>query len=431
MKICYLGKMGSTHTELFLNHFSKKNEVHNFGQYCQGFTINVHQHNMSILKKKISNKETKDERNLSADGIELTDVTSYIIPQKSRKENIMPMTRKIFQNIKRPIIQKIKHQILKKELEKIQPDIVHAFNVSTWWAEELTKFNNYKTILTCNGDDLLLYPYLSKSNFKHVSRVINNVNYIHVQSKYMKKEIIEKYNVEPSKIFVINWGSKDYKCERDLDINIIKKTKSELGIKKDDIIITYPKGFRNETKQNYMSLVKGILPIIKSNKRVKLIMLSYGLKQRNNNKYNELIMFIKKNNIINNVLIVDNFLTAKYLNIIYNISDIGIILDEWDAFAIGLTDFMKYGIVPILSNIETYNDYFNEGENCLFVNQKDINAISNAIMKCVENLDYYKSSILDNNDRYYRKYSDNKVQLTEIEKMYRSLINNEYSPHFL
>ena len=151
--------------------------------------------------------------------------------------------------------------------------------------------------------------------------------------------------------------------------------------------------------------------------------MSYGhIKPSSNNRYLDLISFIKNNNLERNIVVVNNWVSDKTLANIFSVADIGIALEDTDAFSIGILDIMKFGLIPILSNIKTYWDYFEEGKNCLFVNQKDSDNISDALLKSVMEIDSLKSEILPNNYDCITNNMDGEVQFAEINKMYEEIL---------
>jgi len=436
MKICYLGKMGWTHKRHFLDYFSKLYEVHNFDIHNRNTSVlnniddfegKVQSH--SLLRNKSLNSSANHSIQNYAKGLQVLNVAEKYTKISQRVSLKNNTKSSILSNYRKILVSYLKSKALKYKLKRINPDIIHAFGANTWWATELSKIKGSKTVLTCMGSDILRYPIINDENFRLVYRNLHAASHIHVTSPHMRDSVSNNFDINSDKISLIHWGTPLGKLESSIeDLGI---TKNQLGIKDDDIVLLYIKGFRDASRQNYLRLLEGFKPLVEDNKKVKLIMMSYGhVKPNPNNRYLDIISFIKENNLEQNVIVVNNWVSDQNLANIFSISDIGIALEDTDAFSLGILDIMKYDIIPILSDIKTYRDYFIEGKNCLFVNQKDPINMHKALQKSITKINTLKTEIIPKNHIFLRTEMDNKIQMNKINEMYEQILEtNSLEPN--
>jgi len=396
MKVCYLGNTESVHVQAFVKYFSEDgNEIHIFGRYSPHYNENVIFHNLVIRKRhKIAFKDDKDSS--------------------------LHTSRRYFFN--KTISEAIKFYDfarIRNIVKKIDPDIIHGHEAVGWGAQTALT-GKYPKIITCWGSDVFRYAWESRLNYIKAKYTLKNVDLVHVTSKHTRDYIVHKFRVNKNGIEVIHWGvDLGLFSLANIKRNELDYYKEKFSIKDEDIVILYPKGFRDYEKQNYLTLLKAFSKLAIKNKNLKLILMSYG----STSGYKKVLKIIRESKLHEKVILITDFLSQEKMPIIYSLSDIIVVIPDTDQLSSAILEGMLSGNIPILSDIDAYKYYFKEGKNCFYVNPKDPESMVKVMEYCIDNMDKIKQKFRCTNTRLVKENFDRKKQMQKIKKMYEKLIS--------
>lgn len=308
------------------------------------------------------------------------------------------------------LIYKIKN--IRKIIKEIKPDVVHTFYISRDAIAPLLFFyKKFKYICSVFGSDF--YWGLNNINKKFIfKRIISGADKITFNSFQMKKDLIKQFpKLDLSKIKPVLWGI-NFKLFNYIDFEKNNARKKELNIKNEKVILSF-RGFKNVYNQNI--IIQSIPKVITRNENVKFIFLL------GNTKIEELqksINFLKKKNVLENVIFIENFLSEKELSILLNLSDIVINIPKTDQFSVSLIETMASHTVPIISKLKVYEDILVNEKNALILNETNENELSKKILYAIDNYDKLYKKIVFANSKIAFEMFDFVKQTEKIIQLY-------------
>jgi len=405
MKICYLGNHNDLHIKPFVEYFLKKDyEIHIFCRNNPYSNKSIIFHDLKVIKmKSVTNSKYG---NIKMSPFDFSNVSENYFSKIISREIFLKGVD-FYDFLRIPI-----------RINKIRPDIIHGHE-ALGWGVKTALAGNYPKILTCWGSDIFRYPWQSKGNFLKVNFALKNVDLIHVKLEYTKDFIINNFNIDEAKIIAISWdidlGLFNQDNIKKEDIDFYKK---RLGIKEQDIVLLYPKGFRESKRQNYLNLVKAFSDLSLKRKNVKLILLSNGEKDG----FKELSQIIVRNNLSDKVITFNNMIPLKRMPLLYSISDFHVVIPDTDQFSFSILEGMLLGSIPILSDIDVYKSYLKSNKNCFYVDAKDPRSIEKILDHSIENIDEIKKKFITTNIKYVQENFDRNKQMPKFEKMYEKFL---------
>jgi glycosyltransferase involved in cell wall biosynthesis len=396
MKIAYLGNIQSPHLEVFYEYFSQDNEVHIFGWREPRSDASFHFHDISPLKKR--NSGVSD--NVGSD--KKFGVSKKRIPSP----------------LKTAIKLRDYHKI-RKRIRKIDPDMIHGHEAKEWGLQ--TAYVSKKPrILTCWGSDVLWWPRESRLVNLKVKKALERVDLIHVTHPYTGKHIEDFFGMDGKKIRVIPWGFDASRfLPENLNPDILVSKREQYGIAENDRVILYPKGFRDNRRQNFLNLIRGFRIAAGKERNLKMIMLSYG----KSDSYDRIMSLINDASVKDRVIIVDSLIPNQEMAYMYAMSDIIAMIPDSDQFSIIITESMITGCIPLLSRIPQYEYTLKHGRDCFFADRKDPADIAEKIDYIIENIEEIEKRMIPGNRMRAMRNVDRKVQMPKIMEMYRELVD--------
>ncbi|MGD9118479.1 MAG: glycosyltransferase, partial [Dehalococcoidia bacterium] len=166
-------------------------------------------------------------------------------------------------------------------------------------------------------------------------------------------------------------------------------------------------------------IVRAMPYIVAKNPGTILILLKGGTKDidfeaRIDNIINEL-------GIENNVRLIQQELSPTEMAVLYNASDVLVSIPKTDLFAISIQEGMACGVIPIVANLEVYQQYLIDGENGYIVDPQYPQQIAEKIIHCIEHPelrnDFYKINrkIIEENENWDKN-------MVKMEALYDSII---------
>lgn len=321
------------------------------------------------------------------------DITLIILSEDYSVYNIKDFTIKVIKlNVSKTMFSIFK---LRKYINDIKPDILFSSLIRGHIAVTLSMIGLRKkpfVILRSPNSPKLLLEHNQMRFFqqKMLEYALIRANLVIAQTPEMKKEIIEYYNIEKSKIkVVINPLDTDTIDEK------IKNIINPFDLKYINIVaagrITYQKGFD--------ILIKSFKNVVKENPSFKLHIIG----ENENGEQEKLQQLIYDLDLTQNISFLGYQNSYQY----FYFSDLYVLSSRWEGLPNTVLEnlYLKKPVVATRC-IPFLESLIQEGKNGLLVNVDDIDALSNAILN-------YKSIKLE--------FSDSKNQKEEINNLFKIL----------
>lgn len=363
MKICYLADIGSIHTQRWVKYFADNgHEVH-------------------------------------------------LISLKSRDDNIGNLKFYQIKPRKRIIsfpINTISYMLqVKKLIEKIKPDILHAHYISGYGViGALTGFHPF--VATCWGSDILISPTKSKISKFFVKYALKHTDLVTLDSYYLR-EIAISYGAPIDNSYIIQWG---------VDTNTFKpinsSIKAELGVDNNCPIVISTRSF--EPIYNIDIIIKSIPFVLKEEPDTKFILKNgYGTKGP------ELIDLARKLGVLNSIIFIDKMLDHSKMSYLLNASDIFVSVPSSDGTSVSLLEAMACRLPVIVSDLPANREWVNNGWNGYVVPIRSEKALTDAIIELIK--DENRRKLFGKRNRVLvKEKADYERNMKKMERLYESLL---------
>ena len=226
------------------------------------------------------------------------------------------------------------------------------------------------------GSDVFVAPKKSFILNFLVRYALRHADIVHVHTKYLKWYISKFINAD--KIRLIPWGAdlkpfkKDYSRE-------IRKLKKRLNIKNQKIILSYR---RLDPYFNMDKIIKAVPCIIKEHPDVVLVFMWGSADKSYEKKMRDLVKELKISKYVRFAGYEDTRIVPSYLKM----ADIMIMIPPTEGGSISLFESMACGLIPVVSDIPTNQEWIKDGYNGFLVNVNDQEAVNLKIAKALSNI---------------------------------------------
>ena len=262
-------------------------------------------------------------------------------------------------------------------------NIVHVRSRGPAWISSFLPTNKIKTVSTFHniyGGDSFIKKFYNKR--------MSKVNYIISISDYVKKEISNKYNINPDKIFVINRGIDTNFFDDDINANDKRKFLDKYSIADDKKIFFYP-GRITEWKGQYQFISK----IEKINMKGRIIIFAGDTS--NISHTNLLKKEIKNKNLIDKCKILGP-LNDQDLKIAYSLSDLVFSLPTRpEGFGRTISETISMKKIIIAKNIGGVFDQLKGLDEIYKIEERDMEKLSEKIEQIMQLQDDFKENLVN------------------------------------
>ncbi len=307
---------------------------------------------------------------------------------------------------------------IKKIINKIKPDIIHSHYATTYgFLGALSGF--HPLIVSVWGSDVLVEPKNSKVFDFFTRYALKKADLIipmaTPKAEFMKNYLIKSFCVPEDKIQRIPWGidptifKRGYKQE-------VEKLRENLKIQKNTKIILSARHM--DPKYGIKYLIKVIPYLTKKYPNTKLIILRGGGSKEYENKMKNLSSKLR---VSDKIIFIQKHINTKEMCVYLNLADIFVSLTKTDQFACSLMEGMACGTIPIVSNIEVYQQYLKNKKNALFVEPENPKDIAEKIIYCFKHPEI-KNKFYKINRKIIEKDEDWNKNARKMEELYKKLI---------
>lgn len=370
IRIAFLAKRESVHTEKWISYFAEK------GYDVHLITLTSHFNSFTSARVK---------------------------PIKGVKIHELKHFGRLTTNIAYPLM------ILKiwKAIKKISPDILHAHYVLHYGS--YGAFIWFKPfVITVWGSDILIDPYKSMMNRFFVNHALKKADLITCDAKHMMRAL-KQMGVIPEKISLIHFGvdTKKFSPRKKSE-----KLRVELGINESLAVIS----LRNlEPLYDVESLIRSVPLVLKKVPESRFVIAGRGSEET---KLKELTISLGVSDNVMFVGFIQNEEIPEWLNtmdvcVSTSLSDAGIAASTAEAMACGLP--------VIVTDVADNKKWVEDGVNGFLVPIKDPKSLAEKIIYLLENDDIRKKfgkisrKIIEERNNYYK-------EMEKMEAIYEELV---------
>lgn len=282
---------------------------------------------------------------------------------------------------------------LKKVLNALSPDIVHAHEIHTITPSLPAFFKNhlkyrylidthvympFHPVSARSRGNLILFKFIKKALFQYAVReadAIVAVDYNH------RKWFSDEFNIPVNNIHVIPLGA-DHQLFTP-DPKVRSESRSKLGIKESDVVIVY--AGKIIPSKDIHTLFHAYAKVVKTRKNVKLLVIGWG-----DPAYTNMLHKLSRKLDLSNHIIFHAPVTNTELPRLYNTADVGV----WPGSrSITIIEAMATGLPIIVSRNDPSDDYpyahnakrYLEYENGLSFTRGNTNELALCIQYLVDN----------------------------------------------
>lgn len=306
---------------------------------------------------------------------------------------------------------------VRKLIHKINPDIVHGHYISSSGLYTILA-GNYPKVLSAWGSDIFVGCKISRIIKFIVNLALRYADIITTTSKTMKIELMHMFNIDPNKIHAFSWGIDLRLFHRDY-AEEVKRLKEKIKISEDSPVILSSRHMKPVYRIHH--LIDAIPDVIKYYPECVFILL----KGWGDSNYEEKTKLkAKELGISDNIRFVSKQLTPEKMAVYLNASDIMISIPSSDQFSACILEGMACGVIPIVGNLEVYNERLVDKENAFFVNPENPKEIAEKIIYCIEHPEVKEKFYIINKKIIEEKDDWNK-NVKKQEELYENLLKGE------
>jgi|SRR3989344_5141407 len=298
---------------------------------------------------------------------------------------------------------------LKEIIKKERPDIIHAHFISHYGV--LAALAGVKPlVLSPLGSDIFVAPKKSFIINFLVKYALRHADIIHVHTKYLKWYISKFVNAD--KIRMITWGAdlkpfkKDYSKE-------IRKLKKRLNIKNQKIILSYR---RMDPYFNMDKIIRAVPFVIKEHPDVILVFMWGSADKSYEKKMRNLVKKLKLSKYVRFAGYEDTRNVPPYLKM----ADIMIMIPPTEGGSISLFESMACGLIPVVSDIPTNQEWIKDDYNGFLVNVDDQESVNLKISKALSSIGL-KGKFYKINKAMVQNKGDFDRNMLQVYQIYKEL----------
>ena len=304
-----------------------------------------------------------------------------------------------------------KHVKAYRQLKKIiadgDYDVVHTHtpvgSVVTRWAAKAAHKKGLKVLYTCHGfqfykggpkrDWRLFYPVE-----KRMSRVTDLLVVINTEDY----ELAKKQFACPVKM-IDGVGVDMTKFAKKYSVKEMLEARKEYGLSEDDFVIIYLAEFRSV--KNHARLLEALEPIIKANRKVKLLCLGQGKLMEDARKRAQEL------GIADNI-VMPGYIHDKYAALVAG-CDLCVSAAYQEGLGLGVLECIASGLPIVIANTRGHRDIVKNDKKYMF-NPLDTGDMTRKIRAAIKNPDNYHINF---DDRYSLRSS-----LTRMRAIYKEFL---------
>jgi len=302
----------------------------------------------------------------------------------------------------------------RRELDKLNPDIVHGFE-ALGYGYALASAGPRVKILTPWGNDILHDARRSAIARFLVTRALRSADVITTNCPgldiYLKKE----FQIPERKIRPFSWGV-DLTVFHAGHKDAAARRRAELGIPPDAPVILSPRMMK--PYWGIRVIAKALQSVMNQKRDVRAVFI----RGAGDATFEEEIRTgFAASGLSGRVHFIAQYLSEKEVAEFFNMADAFVSCPESDLLSITLLEGMACGCAPVLAELEAYKSRILHGKNGLFFPPGDSAALANRLMEFLSHLDL-KDRFAGENARIIREKDDWRRNALLMEDIYREAL---------
>jgi L-malate glycosyltransferase len=301
---------------------------------------------------------------------------------------------------------------LRKLLDTIQPDVLHAFNLKwSGWIGAMSYFSPF--ILSGLGSDILSEQGADKNIILGLLRkfTIKRVTHCTFVSTQMKKQIVEINRNLDTSIFI---HSTKKKIKR-IDHKSIRRTREKFSLTSGKVIFS----------PRYIRPIYQTIEIIKAfalvhNNIDNSTLVIAGEDADDPNYFNEVLSTIDFLGISQSIKLTGRPKANEWEDLFY-IADVIVSYPFNDGMPATVFETLEKGRPLVLSDVDSLKELLIDGNNALFCNKNNYHDLAHSIIELLMNDDLRKR-IGENGKKTFDEIDDFNKQIDNLEKVYLKMV---------
>jgi glycosyltransferase involved in cell wall biosynthesis len=306
-------------------------------------------------------------------------------------------------------------------ISEIKPDVLHAHYVTDYGLMgALTNFHPF--VVSVWGSDVLIAPKKSRISRCEASYTLRKADRITTTAEFMKDYLVSTFGLLQNRIARVPWGI-DLKIFRRGYEKEVKALRGILEITADVPVIL---SNRHMTPTYNVERIVAAIPYVTRfhPDTVFIFIRGYASPEYEN----EVKLKAQKLGVSHNTRFVSRHISPREMAIYLNMADGFISIPKTDQFGSSVIEGMACGTVPIVSNIDVYHQYLENGVNALFVNPDISKDIAEKIAYCIEH-PTIKDSFYSINRKIVEERENWDKNAKKMEEIYTQVVYTERRGH--
>ena len=367
MRLCYLSNPNSIHTQRWVRYFAEQgNEVH-----------------------LISTLETPS---YNLEGVQLYQLTS---PIRVKKVRVLGLAYR-----------------LRELLSKIQPDILHAHQISTYgWLGALSGYHPF--IITVWGSDLLRKPQQSLIYRFLTGYALRKADYVTCVSENLAQKA-RAFRISEHKLEVAPWGV-DTSIFHPVSDEKQAQLREKLGFSSDPLVLSLRPV---RPVYNPLTVAKAIPLILQQVPQAKFIIRTYAYDRPLFDRFQAIV---RQNEAEKAIRYVGNLPHDEAIAELYQVADVALSVPFSDGTPLSVLEALACGNALVLSDLPSLHEWVREKKEALFVSTEDVQSLADAVIRLLLD-EPLRRRLKENALGMIQKRADSQVWMNRAANIYEELL---------
>jgi glycosyltransferase involved in cell wall biosynthesis len=266
---------------------------------------------------------------------------------------------------------------LREKLAELKPDVLHAHDVYLYgYMGALCSF--HPLVLSAWGSDVLAKPKESLEARNRVAFALRQADVVATTADFLGGYLSREFGIASDRIERIRWG---------IDLNVFRRgyedqvsqLRASLGLDDQDPVIL---SNRNLTPHYAIEAVIDAVPLVLNRcPQAQFVFLRGGGSEEYER---EIRSRAARWDVMGNVRFVSRLLNPEEMAVHTNMARATVSLARTDQFGASIMESMACGAIPIVSALDVYKQYLQDGDNAFFVDRDDPADVAGKIIYCID-----------------------------------------------
>lgn len=314
----------------------------------------------------------------------------------------------------------------RRELRRIQPDIIHGFELLGYGLATVWSGLNVPTVLTPWGNDIFDLPHRSRIARWIVKTSLKQADCITTNMPGLEEYLHQAFGIPSEKVRAFSWGVDTgifHPTSQNEEEEAEQSLRRRLNIPANAVVV-----LSNRQMQPYWGIehIVRSAGIVLGNLRHKtthfnevyFVFLRGAGSEAFENRMKTLAQELR---IAEYCRFVGKFLTPEEMAVYLRMADIFVSVPQSDLLSISVLEGMACGCIPIIADLPSYRTRITDGENGFIVSGNFPQAIAEKILYVMEHPEV-KKQFAEKNFRLIHTYDNWHKNAPKMIEIYHSLL---------